>query len=96
MARRKIGLEDFLQMEIDPDTGELFWNGAQVVTQSILSLPTWLNILAGAAAAVAILKFGLEIAERRGWIRPAPSKPINVTVHLGSESRAARRRSARN
>ena len=70
MARRIIGLEDFDRMEIDPETGQLFWDGAEVMT--VIALPAIVNyaIVAGAIAGVlafawSVIRYFLERSERR-------------------------------
>jgi hypothetical protein len=72
MARRQINLEDFDRMGIDPDTGQLFWDGEAVVTALVFQVNTaaeWavvIAIVAGSVAAcgVAIMQ-AIEFNRRR-------------------------------
>jgi len=56
MARRGITLEDFDRMGVDPDTGQLFWDGDTVMT--VFALPAIVNYAIVAGAAIA----GLSLA----------------------------------
>ena len=64
MARRKINLEDFERMEIDPATGQLFWEGHEVVT--VIALPAIVNYAIVVATIVAVLSLALAVLKYLG------------------------------
>ena len=64
MARKQITLEDFDRLEVDPTTGQLYWDGERVVTDMTLSLPWWGDAAVVGLLIVAILNWA-EITPRR-------------------------------
>lgn len=41
--RRKIVFDDFGSMEVEEDTGKLYWDGEPVVTEQEIRLQPWVN-----------------------------------------------------
>ena len=72
MARRRMVLDDDL-FEIDPETGQIFWDGQELVRTVMIQLSytvgIWLLIFTGIIALAAVGSFILRIIEIRG--RPA-------------------------
>ena len=72
MARRRMTLDDGL-FEIDPETGQIFWDGQELVRTVMIQLSDtveiWLLIFTGIIALATVGSFILRIIEIRG--RPA-------------------------
>ena len=71
MARKRITVDDLERMEIDTETGQLFWDGRLVITELILGMPTWAEIAVGVAAIAVVLNY-LDIKPKWPWAKKAP------------------------
>lgn len=68
----RIGVDVRSKLQIDADTGQLYWDGQRVITDMMIDLPTWVDIAVGAAAIVMVLQY-LGLKPRRWpWVKGKP------------------------
>ena len=64
-----INLETLSNLSVD-EANRLYWKGELVVTQSMIDLPTWVDIAVGAAAIAGVIHVAMNVADRFGWLPP--------------------------
>lgn len=67
MALRPLGFDDFDHMEIDEETGQLFWHGRAIVTNNKLRLETYQIWLATLATAGTVASGLYPFGQSFGW-----------------------------
>ncbi len=58
--RRSVSVDELDKLQID-ETGQLYWDGMQVITKSALTLPWWVDVAAVFTSAATVGMFILMV-----------------------------------
>ena len=84
MPRTTITLEQLARLSID-ETNRLYWDDEKIITQTMIDLPTWVDIAVGIAAIAGTVAVVIRVLEYFG-IRPSGKQSATSQTSGGGSS----------